>query len=78
MQLHFLNLGVMFDLKLSFTNQVNSVIKSCYANLHDYHHIRCNLSFDVSIMVANALASSNLDYYNALFHSLSSKNITVL
>ena len=27
------NLGVLFDSKFSFTNHVNSVIKSCFANL---------------------------------------------
>ena len=33
---------------------------------------------DVSVMVANALVSSHLDYCNSLFRSLSSKNITRL
>ena len=33
------NLGVLFDSKFSFTNQVNSVIKSCFSNLRDLHHI---------------------------------------
>ena len=72
------NLGVLFDSKFSFTNHVNSVIKSCFANLRDLHHIRHILSYDVSIMVANALGSSRLDYCNSLFHSLSSRNITRL
>ena len=72
----FRNLGVMFDSKFSFTNQANSVIKSCFANLRDLHRIRCFLSYDVSVMVANALVSSCLDYCNSLFCSLASKNIT--
>ena len=70
------NLGVMFDFKFSFTNHGNSVIKSCFANLRDLHCIQRFLSYDVSIMVSNALVSSRLDYCNSLFHSLSSKNIT--
>ena len=49
------NLGVLFDCKFSFTNHVNSVIKSSFANLRDLHHIRRFLSHDVSIMVANVL-----------------------
>ena len=69
------NLGVLFDTKFSFTNHVNSVIKSCFANVQDLHHIRRFLSYDVSVMVANALVS-RLDYCNSLFRSLSSKNIT--
>ena len=72
------NLGVLFDSKFSFTNHVNSVIKSSFANLRDLHHIRRFLSYDVSIMVANALVSSRLDYCNSLFRSLSYKNITRL
>ena len=72
------NLGVLFNSKFSFTNHVNSVIKSCVANLQDLHHIQCFLSWDVSVMVTNALVSSRLDYCNSLFRSLSSKNITRL
>ena len=56
------NLSVLFDSKFSFTNHVNSVF----------------LSYDASVMVANALVSSRLDYCNSLFRSLSSKNITTL
>ena len=33
------NLGILFDSKFSFTNHVNSIIKSCFANLQDLHHI---------------------------------------
>ena len=72
------NLGVLFDSKFSFTNHVNSVVKSSFTSLRDLHRIRRFLSYDVSIMVANALVSSRLDYCNSLFRSLSSKNITRL
>ena len=50
------NWGVLFDLKFRFTSQVNSVIKSCFANLRDTHF----LSYDVSVVVANALVSKRL------------------
>ena len=69
------NVGVLLGSKFSFTNQVNSVITFCFANLHDLHHIRCFHSFDVSVMVPNALVSSDLDYYDSLLHSWSSENI---
>ena len=72
------NLGVLFDSKFSFPNHVNSVIKSCFVKLRDLHHIQCFLSYDMSVMVANALDSSRLDYCNSLFYSLSSKNIARL
>ena len=71
-------LGVLLDSKFSFTNLVNSVIKSCFANLRDLHHIQRLLSYDVSVMLGNALVSSLRDYWNSLFCNLSPKNITRL
>ena len=65
------NLGVLFDAKLCFTNHVNSVIKSCFISLRDLHCIRRFLSIDTSVVIANALVSSRLDYCNSLFRSLS-------
>ena len=69
-------LGVLFDSNLSFTNQVHSAIKTCFAKLVNLHHIRGFLSCDVLVMVANMLISSHLDYCSSLCRSLSSKNIT--
>ena len=65
------NLGVLFD-------HVNSVVKSCFIILRDLHHIRSFLSVDTSVVIANALVSSCLDYCNSLFCSLSSCNATRL
>ena len=72
------NLGVLFDAKFCFTNHVNFVIKSCFISLRDLHHIRRFLSVDTSVVIANALVSSRLDYCNSLFRSLSSRNVTRL
>ena len=44
----------------------------------DLHHIRRFLSVDTSVVIANALVSSRLDYCNSLFRSLSSHNATRL
>ena len=72
------NLGVLFDAKFCFTNHINSVIKSCLISLRDLHCIRRFLSVDTSVVIANALVSSLLDYCNSLFRSLSSRNTTML
>ena len=72
------NLGVLFDAKFCFTNHVNSVIKSCFISLRDLHRIRRFLSVDTSVVIANALVSSRLDYCNSLFRILSSRNTTRL
>ena len=69
------NLGVLFDAKFCFTNHVNSVIKSCFISLRDLHRIRRIPSVDTSVVIANALVSSRLDYCNSLFRSLSSRNV---
>ena len=57
---------------------LNSFIKSCFISLRDIHRIRRFLSVDTSVVIANALVSSHLDYCNFLFHSLSSRNATRL
>ena len=71
-------LGVLFDTKFCFNNHVNSVIKSYFISLRDLHRIRRFLSIDTSVVIANALVSSRLDYCNSLFRSLSSRNATRL
>ena len=60
------NLGVLFDAKFCFTNHVNS------------HPIRRFRSVDTSVVIANALVCSRLDYSNSVFRSLSSRNATRL
>ena len=47
-------------------------------SLRDLHRIRRFLSIDTSVMIANALVSSHLDYCNSLFRSLSYRNATRL
>ena len=66
------NLGVLFDAKFCFTNYVNPVIKFCSISLRDLQRIRRFLSVETSVVIANALVSSSLDYCNSLFRSLSS------
>ena len=68
------SLDVLFDAKFCFTKHVNSVINSCFISLRDLHCIRRFLSVDTSVVIANALASSRLDYCNSLLRSLSSEN----
>ena len=72
------NLGILFDAKFCFANHVNSVMKSCFISLRGLHCIRRFLSIDTSVVIANALVSSRLDYCNSLFCSLSSHNATRL
>ena len=67
------NLGVLFDAMFCFTNHVNSVIKSCFISLRDLHRIRRFLSMDTSVVIANALVSTRLDYCNFFLQFVISK-----
>jgi hypothetical protein len=67
------NLGVIFDASLSMSDHVSSISRQCYVNLRDFRRIRRYLSKDIAVLVANSLVSSQLDYCNSLFRSLSLK-----
>ena len=64
------NLGVMFDSNFTFSNHVSQVIKSTRVQARDHCRIRPLLGLNTSVLLANALVSSRLDYCNSLFLSL--------
>ena len=72
------NLGVWFDSDFSLFKHVQKVCKSCFVKLHDFRHVRRFLTHNVSVLVANVLVSSRLDYCNSLFRSLSKFNLSKL
>ena len=65
------NLGVWFDSDFSLSKHVQNVCKSCFVK----RHVRQFLTHDASVLVANALVSSRLDYCNSLFRSLAKFNL---
>ena len=65
------NLAVSFDSDFSLSKHVQNVSKSCFVQRHDFRHVRRFLTHDASVLVANALVISQLDYCNSLFRSLS-------
>ena len=69
------NLGVWFDSDLSLSKHVQNICKSCFVELRDFRHVSRFLTYDVSVLVANALVSIRLDYYNSLFRSFSKFNL---
>ena len=72
------NLGVWFDSDFSLSKHVQCICRSCFVQLRDFRRVRQYLSTDVSVLVANALISSRLDYCNSLFRSLSKLNLRKL
>ena len=64
------NLGVVFDSNFTFSDHVSQVIKSTRVHARDVYRIRPLLDLKTSVLLANALVSSRLDYCNSLFLSL--------
>ena len=68
------NLVVWFDSDFSLSKHVQNVCKSCFVEVCDFRHVSRFLTH-VSVLVANALVSIQLDYYNSCFRSLSKFNL---
>ena len=72
------DLGVWFDSDFSLSKHVQNVGKCSFVKLHDFRNVRQFRTHDASVLVANALVSSQLDYCNSLFRSLSRFNLRKL
>ena len=71
------NLGVWFDSDFSLWKHVQNVCKCCFAKLRDFRHVRRFLTHVVSVLVANALVISHLDYCTSLFRSLTFQSMQI-
>ena len=60
------NLGFIFDSDMSFTDQINSLSKSCRFYIRDIRRIRHLLPLSAATALANSLVSSKLDYCYSL------------
>ena len=69
------NLGVWFNSNFSFSKHVQNVCKGCFSQLRDFRNIRQFLTQDAAVSVTSAFVSSQLDYCNSLFRSLSKVNL---
>ena len=69
------NLGVWFNSDFTLFKHVQKVFAKV---VRDFRHVSRFLTHDVSVLVANALVSSRLDYCNSLFRSLSKFNLRKL
>ena len=72
------NLGVWFDADFSFSKHVQKVCKGCFCQLRDFRNIRQFLIQDAAVSFVNAFVSSQLDYCNSLFRSLSKASLHTL
>ena len=72
------NLGFIFDSDMSFSEQINSVSKSCHFHIRDIRRIRHLLPLSAATALANSLVSSKLDYCNSLDSGISQSNLNKL
>ena len=72
------NLEFIFDSDMSFSDQINSVSKSCHFHIRDIRRIRHLLPLSTATALANSLVSSKLDYCNSLYSGISQTNLNKL
>ena len=72
------NLGFIFDPDTSFSDQINSLSKSCHFHIRDIRRIRHLLPLSAATALANSLVSSKLDYCNSLYSGISQANLNKL
>ena len=58
-----------------FTDQINSLSKSCHFHNRDIRRIRHLLPLSAATALANSLVSSKLDYCNSLYNGISQANL---
>ena len=61
-----------------FSEQINSVSKSCHFHIRDIRRIRHPLPLSAATALANSLVSSKLDYCNSLYSGISQSNLNKL
>ena len=64
------NLGLMFDNRLTFSDQISALPKSCYSQIRQLHCIRPYLDLKTAITTATSIVHSNLEYCNSLYYDL--------
>ncbi|KAL4004124.1 protocadherin delta 1 [Sarotherodon galilaeus] len=68
------NLGVWFDMVLSFESHVKEITKTAFYHLRKIARIRQVLSSDTAEVLVHAFVSSRIDYCNALLSGLPKKS----
>ena len=72
------NLGVTFDSSLTFNSHIASVCRSAFFFIRQLRQLRSSLDFDSSVILANSIIHTKLDYCNSLFSGLPNLSISRL
>ena len=71
-------LASSLTLDMFFSDQINSVSKSCHFHIQDIRRIRHLLPLSTATALANSHVSSKLDYCNSLYSGISQTNLNKL
>ena len=72
------NLGVIFDSNLDFKKQISAVCRASFFHIRQLRQIRFSLDRNSTIILANSIVHSKLDYCNFLLFGLPSCTIVQL
>ena len=72
------NLGVIVDSELSFSEHFSSIRRSSHFLIRQLRQIRSSLNLKSSILLANSLLTSKVDFCNSLYFGLLSVSISKL
>ena len=62
------NLRVIFQSDMSVDKHISSVVKTCFHQLREFHHIRSFIAKFAAIIFANVFIHSRINYCNSLFY----------
>ena len=72
------NLGVLLDSELSFNDQINKVVSSCYRTIRLLYRIKSFLNRTQLKTLVSSLVLSRLDYCNILYYGIYQPNMKKL
>ena len=72
------NLGATLDSKMVMDHRVNSVTRTCYAQIRKIGHIRKYLTTNATKSLINSLVTSRLDYCNGFLYGLPKSTLNKL
>ena len=67
---HAKHLGIIIDESLSFEDQINRVVKSCFGVIRKLAEIKSFLSYEQLRTIICACVFSEIDYCNALYYGV--------
>ena len=63
------NLGAIFDSKMTVSDHINGVTRTCFYQLRQLSFVQCSMSADSARMLVHAFVSSRIDCCNLLLYS---------